>query len=104
MNANDDAASGARLPAGAASRGPLRSAVGTRVRTASVMVAGGFVALLASLVVLGLLAGGLLAGTAWLCVVAGAFRAGPLSRLGRHDPVPGADNTVFRGSTRVEES
>ena len=264
MNANDDAASEARLPAGPASRGPLRSAVGTPVRTASVTVAGGFVALLACLVVLGLLAesirdreaivldtlatpflhglaspildalmqaatfmgsnlvipplfaiavawlilvhrprealflaigsggslvlnelmkvffarprpqlawaqvlpdysfpsghtmnslvfyvalavvlwsvrgrraglaslavaialtlfigvsriylgyhyltdvaGGLLAGTAWLLIVAAAFRAGPLSRLGRHDPVGGAANPNVPRSTHVEES
>ena len=48
--------------------------------------------------------GGLLAGTAWLLIVAAAFRTGPLSRLGRRDAVPGADNTDLRGSTRVEES
>jgi membrane-associated phospholipid phosphatase len=264
MKPRDGATSEARLPTGAASRGPLRSAVGTPVRTASVVVAGGFVALLACLVVLGLLAesirdrevlvldtvatpflhglaspaldslmraatfmgsnlaipplfaialiwlilahrprealflaiacggslvlnelmkvffarprpqlpwaqvlpdysfpsghtmnslvfyvalavvlwsvfgrrvglatlataivltlfigvsriylgyhyltdvaGGLLAGTAWLLVVAAAFRAGPLSRLGRHDAVPGPDDIDLRGSTRVEES
>ncbi len=264
MKPNDGVASEARLPTGATSRGPLRSAVGTPVSTASVMVAGGFIALLACLVVLGLLAesirdrevlvldtvatpflhglaspaldglmqaatfmgsnlaipplfaiaitwlivahrprealflaiasggslvlnelmkvffarprpqlawahvlpdysfpsghtmnslvfyvalavvlwsvlgrraglaalatavlltlvigvsriylgyhyltdvaGGLLAGTAWLLVVAGAFRAGPLSRLGRHGPVPGPDNPGLRGSTRMEES
>lgn len=34
--------------------------------------------------------GGLLAGTAWLLIVAAAFRAGPLSRLGRHDAVVSA--------------
>ena len=56
MKPGDGAASEARLPTGAASRGPLRSAVGTPVRTASVTVAGGFIALLACLVVLGLLA------------------------------------------------
>jgi undecaprenyl-diphosphatase len=56
MKPNDGAASEARLPTGAASRGPLRSAVGTPVRTALVTVAAGFIALLACLVVLGLLA------------------------------------------------
>ncbi len=264
MNANDDAAPEARLPAGAASRGPLKSAVGTPVRAASITVVDGFVALLATLLVLGLLAetirekevnvldtlatpflhglaspildalmqaatfmgsnlvipplfavavlwlllvhrlrealflavgsggslvlnelmkvffarprpqlawaqvlpdysfpsghtmnslvffvalavvlwsvrgrrtglvslavaivltgfigvsriylgyhyltdvaGGLLAGTAWLLIVAGAFRAGPLSRLGRHDPVDGASNPNVPRSTHVEET
>ncbi len=45
-----------RLPTGAASRGPLRSTVATPVRTASLTVVGGFIGLVASLVVLGLLA------------------------------------------------
>ena len=45
-----------RLPAGATSRGPLGSPVGTPVRTASITVVGGFFALLACLVVLGSLA------------------------------------------------
>lgn len=46
----------ARLPAGTTSRGPLRSTGGTPVATASVAVVGGFLGLLACLVVLGLLA------------------------------------------------
>ena len=39
--------------------------------------------------------GGLLAGTAWLLIVAAAFRAGPLSRLWR--------DADARGSTESEE-
>ena len=56
MRSRDQAASDAQLPTGATSRGPLRSAVRTPVRTASITVVGGFGALLACLVVLGLLA------------------------------------------------
>ncbi len=56
MKSPGDPVSDARLPAGTASRGPLRSTVGTPVATASLAVVGGFIALTACLVVLGLLA------------------------------------------------
>jgi undecaprenyl-diphosphatase len=46
----------ARLPEGTTSRGPLKTRVATPVRTASITVVGGFLGLLACLVVLGLLA------------------------------------------------
>ena len=56
VRSNRDRPPGARLPAGAASRGPLHAPVGTPVRTASLTVVGGFFALVACLVVLGSLA------------------------------------------------
>jgi undecaprenyl-diphosphatase len=56
MKGHGDGHPEARLPAGRTSRGPLRSAVGTPVSTASITVVVGFLALLACLLVLGLLA------------------------------------------------
>ena len=56
VNASGATTPETRRPAGAASRGPLRSAGATPVRTASIMVVGGFGGLLACLVVLGILA------------------------------------------------
>ena len=56
MRSSAEAVPKARLPAGTASRGPLRSGAGTPVKTASITVVAGFVALVACLVTLGLLA------------------------------------------------
>ena len=46
--------------------------------------------------------GGLLAGTAWLLIVAAAFRAGPLSRLGRHMAAGGTADLNVPGRTPTE--
>ena len=56
MKSGERAAPEPRLPTGAASQGPLRSTVATPIRTASITVIGGFIGLLACLIVLGLLA------------------------------------------------